>query len=270
MNAPAAIVLTGFGINCDVETAEALRIAGAHAHRVHLNDLASEPSLLDAAQIFVVPGGFSFGDDIASGRILANRLKYKLGGPLTRFAAEGKLVLGICNGFQVLVKMGLLPGRGDSLRQTMTVTHNDSGRFENRWVRLKVDPASRCIWTADLDDFELPVRHGEGKVLCGSSEQREQLASGGQVVLRYAGAQGEPARGVYPINPNGSDDDIAGICDPSGRVFGLMPHPEAYVRKTNHPRWTREALPEEGAGLAIIRNGVAYAQAHAAAAAPVS
>jgi len=270
MTRPAAIILTGFGINCDVETAAAFDMAGAEAVRLHLNDLADDPGQLEAAHLFVVPGGFSFGDDIASGRILANRLRYKLGEPLKRFVAEGKLVIGICNGFQVLVKMGLLPLFDDDLRQTMTVTHNDSDRFEDRWVRLRVEPDTVCVWTQGIQAIELPIRHGEGKFLAGGDEALRRLTESGQIVLRYVTSRDTLANGAYPDNPNGSEADIAGICDPSGRVFGLMPHPEAYQRRENHPRWTREPLPVEGVGLAIIRNGVAFARNHVTAATPIS
>jgi len=257
-----AIILTGFGINCDRETALAFELAGAEAHRVHLNDIAEKPGLLDDYQILAIPGGFSFGDDVASGRILANRLRYRLGAPLKTFLAQGKLAIGICNGFQVMVKMGLLPLFDGEFTQEVTLTHNDTSRFDNRWVHLQVDPGTRCIWLQGIETLEVPVRHGEGKFIPRDDAVLNRLRDNGQVVLRYANAEGLPANGAFPLNPNGSVDDIAGICDPSGRVFGLMPHPEAFLHRTNHPRWTREALPEEGAGLKLFQNAVQFVEAN--------
>jgi phosphoribosylformylglycinamidine synthase subunit PurQ / glutaminase len=253
-----AIVLTGYGINCDGETEAAFARAGSQARRVHLNDLIAAPVLLEQSHILAVPGGFSFGDDVASGKILANRLRCRLGEPLRKFIADGKLVIGICNGFQVLVKMGILPLFDGAFSQEATLTHNDSGRFENRWVHLEVDDDTRCAWLRGIQHLELTVRHGEGKFIPRDGKVLERLRQNGQVALRYCKPDGQPARGAFPWNPNGSVDDIAGICDPSGRVFGLMPHPEAYVERTHHPRWTREFLPEEGSGLQIFRNAVAY------------
>lgn len=255
-----ALILTGFGINCDHETALAFEMAGAAVQRVHLNDLAEDPARLEDFQILAIPGGFSFGDDVASGRILANRLRYRLGGPLKDFLAAGKLAIGICNGFQVMVKMGLLPLFDGEFTQEVTLTHNDSARFDNRWVRLQTDPSTRCVWTKGIESIEVPVRHGEGKFIPRDDAVLRRLRDQGQVALRYANANGTLAGGVFPANPNGSIDDIAGICDPSGRVFGLMPHPEAFLHRTNHPRWTREALPEEGAGLQLFRNAVNFAE----------
>lgn len=261
-----ALVLTGFGINCDGETLAAFQRAGADVQRVHLNDVIERPAMLDSFHIMALPGGFSFGDDVASGKILANRLRYKLGDPIKQFIAAGKLVIGICNGFQVMVKMGLLPLFEGEFEQDVTLTLNDSGRFENRWVNLRVEPSTRCIWVKGIDRIELPVRHGEGKFIPRDNAVLERLRANGQIALRYVNADGTPAQGVFPANPNGAIEDIAGICDPSGRVFGLMPHPEAFVDRTNHPRWTRESLPEEGFGLQVFRNAVGYAREHLATA----
>jgi len=257
-----ALVLTGFGINCDVETQAALGRAGAEAVRVHLNDIIDRPAVLDEFHIMAFPGGFSFGDDVASGKILANRMRYRLGGPLKKFVDDKKLVIGICNGFQVMVKMGVLPLFNGEFRQEVTLTHNTSGRFENRWVCLKAAPDTRCVWLKGIERLELPVRHGEGKFIPQDDAVLARLRANGQVALRYVTADGTPANGAFPANPNGAVDDIAGICDPSGRVFGLMPHPEAFVDRTNHPRWTREDLPEEGLGLQVFRNAVEYAAEH--------
>jgi len=256
------IVLTGFGINCDHETALAFELAGAQAVRVHFNDLAEAPEMLADAQILAFPGGFSFGDHVASGRILANRLRHRMHAPLQDFVRTGKLAIGICNGFQVMVKLGLLPLSSGEFTQEVTLSHNNSNRYEDRWVTLLPDAASRCVWTHGLRPFEVPVRHGEGKFIPRNDELLSALQAGGQIALRYAGPDGRPAHGVYPANPNGSIDDIAGICNPSGRIFGLMPHPEAFLYRENHPRWTRENLPEEGAGLALFKNAVAFANEH--------
>jgi phosphoribosylformylglycinamidine synthase I len=258
----STLVLSGFGINCEHETAAAFRRVGAAADIVHLNDLVADPAQFDRYQILAIPGGFSFGDNVASGKILANRLRHTLGEPMRAFVQSGKLAIGICNGFQVMVKMGLLPLFGDDFQQDVTLTHNNSDRYEDRWVTLAADPAATCVWTQGISTLEVPVRHGEGKFVPRDAATLDRLRAQGQVVFRYATAEGQPAGGVYPANPNGAIDDIAGICDPSGRIFGLMPHPEAYVDRTNHPRWTREELPEEGAGLQLFRNAVAYAAAN--------
>lgn len=255
-----AIVLTGFGINCDNETQAALERAGASARRVHLNDAIAAPDRLDAAHILAIPGGFSFGDHVASGKVLANRLRYKLGDPLRKFVADGKLIIGICNGFQVMVKMGVLPMFDGDFRQDVTLTHNTSGRFENRWVHLKTDPDTRCVWLRGIEGLPLPIRHGEGKFIPKDDAVLERLRAGGQVALRYCRPDATPAGGAFPWNPNGAADDIAGICDPTGRILGMMPHPEAFVDRTNHPTWTRDPLPEEGAGLQLFRNAVQYAR----------
>lgn len=255
-----ALVLCGYGINCDYETADAFARAGARAQRVHLNDLIAAPDRLHAAHILAVPGGFSFGDDIASGKILANRLRFRLGADLKRFVADGKLVIGICNGFQVLVKLGLLPWFDQDFVQEVTLTHNDSARFEDRWVLLERPENAVSVWLRGVNTLELPVRHGEGKFLCRDRTVLGRLQRQGQIALRYALPGGGPAYGRFPANPNGSEDDIAAISDPSGRIFGLMPHPEAYLDRFNHPRWTRESLPEDGAGLSLFKNGVDFAR----------
>ncbi len=256
------LVLTGFGINCDRETGHAFKRAGATVSPVHLNDIAAVPEMLKKFHILAIPGGFSFGDDIASGKILANRLRHKLGGPIKQFIADGKLVIGICNGFQVMVKMGILPLLDNEFVQEVTLTNNNSGRFENRWITLRGNPDSPCIWTKGIDRLELPVRHGEGKFIPMNNTILKILHENGQIAFQYCTPSGALARGEFPFNPNGAIDDIAGICDPSGRIFGLMPHPEAFVDRTNHPRWTRESLPEEGAGLQVFRNAIEYAQAN--------
>lgn len=256
---PKVLVLTGYGINCDIEMQHAFDLAGAEAKRVHLTDLLNDKVKLADFQILSLPGGFSFGDDIASGKVLANMIKYNLGDQLQEFIEEEKLIIGICNGFQAMVKMGILPAfDGDYSRQDVTLTFNDSGRFENRWVHLKSNTTSKCVFTRDIKNIYLPVRHGEGKFVVKDPQVLERLKKNNHIVFQYVDINGN--RAGYPQNPNGSIENIAAICDETGRIFGMMPHPEAFQHKTNHPAWTREELPEEGAGMAIFRNAVDYAK----------
>jgi phosphoribosylformylglycinamidine synthase len=252
-------MLTGFGINCDYETGFALSMQGVEMEvdACHLNDLVADPSRLDRAHLFVLPGGFSYGDHIASGRVLGNRLKSRVGEAIQKFKRDGKLILGICNGFQVLVKMGLLPGsENGGWKQTATLTRNDSGHFEDRWVHLRVRPDNGCVFLSGIVRLYFPVRHGEGKMVFAEGELA-RVQSAGFDVLHYADADGAPTS-AYPANPNGSEGSVAGLCDQTGRVFGLMPHPEAFLHRTNHPTWTREELPEEGQGVAIFRNAAEF------------
>lgn len=254
---PKVLVLTGYGINCDMETQHVFKLAGAEAERVHITDLINGTRALSDFHILALPGGFSFGDDIASGKVLANMIRYNLGDQIQKFIDDGKLILGICNGFQAMIKMGLLPAfDGDHFTQTMTLTFNDSGRFEDRWVHLKGNTRSKCVFTKGIDSIYLPVRHGEGKFVVRNTEDLARLKKENHIVFQYVDSDGRFAG--YPQNPNGSVDNIAGICDETGRVFGMMPHPEAFQHRTNHPAWTREELPEEGAGVAIFRNAVEY------------
>ncbi|MBI2865254.1 MAG: phosphoribosylformylglycinamidine synthase I [Chloroflexi bacterium] len=252
------IVLRAAGINCDDETKYAFELAGSAAEKVHINQLVRGELRLGDYQILALPGGFSYGDDIASGRLLANELKNKLGDQLAGFVQQGGLVIGICNGFQVLVKAGLLPALSEEESQQVTLTYNESGKFEDRWVYLRVPPAGKCVFLTGVERLYLPVAHGEGRFVPGEVGVLSRLWQNGQMVLQYANPAGEIDG--YPWNPNGSTDSIAGICDPTGRVFGLMPHPERFLHYTNHPRWTREKLPLEGDGLRIFRNAVDYAR----------
>jgi phosphoribosylformylglycinamidine synthase len=265
---PNVLVLTGFGLNCDHETAYAFELAGAAAKRAHINALIAGDVRLDDFQILAFGGGFSWGDDHGAGVIQALRLKTNIGDRLLDFVAARKLIIGICNGFQTLVNLGLLPGiDGDYTRRSVALIDNDCGNFRDQWVRLKINPDSACVFTRDLQTLDLPVRHGEGKFYAQSDTLRT-LADNGQVVLQYAMPDGQSANGVFPHNPNGSLADIAGICDASGRVFGLMPHPEAYNHVTNHPDWTRQmeknkraGIGDEnriGAGIRIFENAVTY------------
>ncbi len=250
------LVLLAAGINCDKETELAFELAGSVAEGVHINDLIANPKLLKDYQILAIPGGFSFGDDISSGQVLAQQIKYRLTEALEDFIAAGKLVLGICNGFQVLVKLGLLPGtEASSRRQEVALTFNISAKFEDRWVYLQPAPNCRAIFLDDLKEpIYLPVRHGKGRFVA-DPDLLNNIKAAGQVGLRYVDKQGD--FGDYPVNPNGSLDDIAAISDPTGRIFGMMPHPEVFIRPTQHPRWTRnkERVP---AGLEIFKNAVRY------------
>lgn len=254
------LVLTGFGINCDQETCRAFSRAGAEVSRVHLNDLITELDMLEKAHILAIPGGFSFGDHIASGKVLANRMRHKLGTPLEQFVAAGKLVIGICNGFQVMVKMGLLPLFDGAFTREVTLAWNDTCRFENRWVHLGVAENTACIWLKDITAIALPIRHGEGKFMVRDEAVLRKLRDNRQVALRYVLPDGSPAAGAFPFNPNGAVDDIAGICDPTGRIFGLMPHPEGFQVRENHPQWTRLEGLSEGAGMRIFKNAVEFAE----------
>lgn len=249
---PRALILRTAGTNCDGETVHAFERAGAVAVRVHLQALIDQPTQLEKYQVLVLPGGFSYGDDISAGKILAIELKLRLGDAVRRFVDRGGCVLGICNGFQALVKTGLLPGFGEG--QSVTLTNNDSGRFEARWVTLKVCSAKSDFMERGDTLLYMPVAHGEGKFVTAAPEVLDRLRSGDQIVFRYAAADGGAPR--YPENPNGSQDDIAGICDPTGRILGLMPHPERHVEPTQHPRWTREGARTAGDGLALFESVV--------------
>ena len=252
-----ALVLRAAGVNCDMETRHALELAGAKADRVHVNRLIEDKSLLDRYHIVVFPGGFSYGDDVAAGRILANQIVHHLAEPIRRFIDDGKLVLGICNGFQVLVKMGILPGNGAFKQEHVTITYNDSGKFEDRWVHL-LPQTDRCVFIEPQRQIYLPVAHGEGKVVTADAATLDRLKSEGFIAYKYVGPDGE--EGPYPINPNGSVESIAGLTDSTGRVMGLMPHPERFVRRTQHPHWTRLGEDLDPDGIKIFRNAVRYAR----------
>jgi phosphoribosylformylglycinamidine synthase len=260
MNVKTLILRTA-GTNCDRETAHAFELAGAQCDFVHINRILEDTSLLDRYAIAAFPGGFSYGDDIAAGRILANQLHHHLRDGLLKFIAAGKPIIGICNGFQVLVKTELLPGTlAGKSGQTCTLAHNDCGHFVARWVHL-APRGNKCIWTRGMEPFELPVAHGEGKFVPCNQAVRDALRDNDQIALIYARQDGSPAGGVEPWNPNGSVDDIAGVCDASGLVFGLMPHPERFVDATQHYAWTRLGrLDRPGAGLQVFQNAVTFAR----------
>lgn len=253
---PKALVIRAAGTNCNNETALAFEMAGATAEQVHINELIRGSKKLDDYQILAIPGGFSYGDDLGSGKVLANQLAIKLRQPLQDFIESGKLVIGICNGFQVIMKMGLLPALKGLYVQEATLTNNDSGKFEDRWVYMKAENDS--IFTKGIKRIYLPVNHGEGKFVA-NSEMTKQLQQNKLIKLKYADERGSDAKN-YPDNPNGSVLNIAAITNKEGNVFGMMPHPEKFVTKYTHPRWTRESLPEEGDGLRIFRNMAEYAE----------
>ncbi|MBF0486473.1 MAG: phosphoribosylformylglycinamidine synthase I [Candidatus Omnitrophica bacterium] len=256
---PRVIVLRTAGTNCNVETTFAFKESGALVDEVHLEELFKGNARLSDYHIMALPGGFSYGDDIASGRIFANELRIRLGQDIEQFIRDKKLIIGICNGFQILVKAGILPGVFNPSavdHQTATLTNNDSGKFEARWVYLKV--SGKSVWTEGLKDVIFtPVAHGEGKFIPLNSEVLKKLDAEGQVAFRYVRADGSPSG--YPVNPNGSTDDIAGITDPTGRILGLMPHPERHFLFTQHPFWTRLGKKSKlGDGARVFENGVNY------------
>ncbi|HEU0265435.1 MAG TPA: phosphoribosylformylglycinamidine synthase subunit PurQ, partial [Geobacterales bacterium] len=266
---------TGNGTNCEMEAAHACRLGGFDEVVIaHISDLLAGDLRLDDFHFLNLTGGFLDGDDLGSAKAQANRLKYAavLGGgehlvdQLRRFIADGKLILGVCNGFQLMVKMGLLPAFGGGyFQQVASLTFNDCGRFQDRWVYLKCDPSSPSVFTQGIDrGIYLPIRHGEGKFVVDSPATLARLEGAHLTVFKYSDATYDQPTMEFPLNPNGSVNAIAGICNESGRLMGLMPHPEAFTHRTNHPRWTREELPEEGAGLILFRNAAEYVRRHLA------
>jgi len=254
------LILRTAGTNCDEETEFAFRIAGADTAKLHVNVLRESPDRLLEFSILAIPGGFSYGDDLGAGKVLANELLTQLRAALEEFIESGRLILGICNGFQVLAKTGLLPGL-QRWKQEATLTFNDSHRFEDRWTYLKAPP-NRCVLVEDNESIYLPVAHAEGKFVTQDEGLLEKLKANGQIVFRYTDPNGNPA--AYPWNPNGSVDNIAAICDPTGRILGMMPHPERHALPIQHPRWTREGLKDQGDGLRIFQRAVRFAEEHIA------
>jgi phosphoribosylformylglycinamidine synthase len=257
MARPKVLVLRAPGTNCDGEAVFAFEQAGAAVQRMHIQSLRETPHNLQEFQILVLPGGFSYGDDVAAGKILASQLQHFLADAIREFRDAEKLILGICNGFQALLKAGLLVPPDDD-GPMATLAHNTSGKFEDRWVHLKVS-SNKSPFLKEMTGMYVPVAHGEGNFVCRKEWILSGLAQSGQVVLRYTDPQGNTGAG-YPHTPNGSQDDIAGICDATGRVLGLMPHPERHVLPTQHPRWTRDGLKQEGDGMPLFRNAVKFFQ----------
>jgi phosphoribosylformylglycinamidine synthase len=280
MAQPRVLILRAPGTNCDMETAFAFERAGAKTERWHINRLLENAGLVGDFQILCIPGGFSYGDDVAAGRILANQIQHHLADRLAEFKAADRLILGICNGFQVLIKSGVLLENDPAQGPAATLTWNDSGKFEDRWVRLGVQ-GERCVFLRGIEAMELPVAHAEGKFVTRDPAVLKTLADGEQLVLKYLPLSAEAEKGTgpvcakhppgragkldlspfpvpYPDNPNGSQADVAGICDTTGRVLGLMPHPERHIDPTQHPRWTRGEARDPGDGFQVFRNAVEY------------
>jgi len=264
-----ALIITGFGINCEEEMAAAYRLAGAEAQIVHLNDILVEGLAIHAFDILNFPGGFSFGDDIASGKVLANKIKHKklpsgntFIDEIQRFLDDQKYILGVCNGFQVLVKLGLLPDIQGNQAQEVTLTRNDSGKFEDRWCYCKVSGNTQTPFLQGIDLLALPVRHGEGKLVVKDGAVRQHILDHALNCLSYADSVGN-LTAEYPFNPNGSELNCAGLTDRTGQILGLMPHPEAHLSLYNHPNWgqlnrQQPNISEEGAGLRLFKNIVRH------------
>ncbi len=269
------LVLRAPGTNCDEESAFAFERAGAKANRLHVNRLLENPALFQGFQILCLPGGFSYGDDLGAGRILGSQMQHHLADQLAQFKDDGKLILGICNGFQVLLKTRVLLDVVPQQGPAATLALNDSGRYEDRWVRLGAD-ATKCVFLKGIQQLYLPVAHAEGKFVVRDAALLDWLRAAGQLALRYlpqdcqAAARRTnaplgtevPSLGrshlPFPDNPNGSMGDAAGVCDATGRVLGLMPHPERYIDRAQHPRWTRGEGGPTGDGLALFVNAVQY------------
>ncbi len=268
MTQPRALILRAPGTNCDGETAHAFALAGALPESWHINRLSDDARHIADYQVLCIPGGFSYGDDIAAGRILGNQIQHHLAETLATFREAGKLIIGICNGFQILLKTNLLAA-SDQRGPTATLTLNDSGRFEARWIRLAIQPG-KCVFLSGIRELELPIAHGEGKFVTRDPDVFQRMNTAGQFVMRYSAPpdvahqsevrspKSEITPLPYPVNPNGAQGNVAGICDETGRVFGLMPHPERFVDWTQHPRWTREPARPCGDGLRIFENAVRY------------
>ncbi|HEX4414431.1 MAG TPA: phosphoribosylformylglycinamidine synthase subunit PurQ [Lacipirellulaceae bacterium] len=266
---PRILILRAPGTNCDSETAHAFELAGGVTELMHVNRVLEKAARLRDFQVLCIPGGFSYGDDIAAGRIFGSQIQHHLADTLKEFREAGKLIIGICNGFQVLLKTNLLAAT-DGAGPKATLAANDSGHFEARWVRLVSQP-EKCVFLSGVEELELPVAHGEGKFVTRDDSVFARMSGAGQFVLRYTAAVGaHPESAIrnsqseitpsvpYPANPNGTRGDVAGICDETGRVFGLMPHPERFVDWTQHPRWTREPARPHGDGLRIFENAMRY------------
>ena len=252
------IVLTGYGINAEKELAWAFELAGGDTSIIHLEEIIDNKKILDDYQILAFPGGFSFGDHIASGRVFANKVKNNLLEELKNFISRDKLIIGICNGFQIITKLGILPDFENNQEQVVSLIENNSGHFEDRWVWIKVE-SNNSPWLDGIDRLYLPIRHGEGKFVAKDSTVLDRIIKGGHAALKYFNPDSPDAPG-YPFNPNGSVADIAGILNKNGNVFGLMPHPEAYIFKENHPRWTEfsDEINNQLIGLKIFENGISY------------
>ncbi|MBU1151731.1 phosphoribosylformylglycinamidine synthase I [Patescibacteria group bacterium] len=263
---PKALIITGYGINCEEETAQVFDSQGAEAKIMHLGDIIKNPACLNDFQILAFPGGFSYGDDTGSGNAIANKIKNNINDELLRFAQEDKLIIGICNGFQMLANLGLVPAINNAYgERRVALMHNAQARYECRWIHVKTS-SDKCIWTRNIDSLHIPIAHGEGNFYT-DEETLKQIEANDQIAFRYTKEDGSPANGEFPHNPNGSLQDVAAICDPSGRILGMMPHPERFHCATNECGWTlkrqkllREGkdLQQEGDGLKLFKNAVTY------------
>lgn len=256
---PRVLLVRAPGTNCNAETAYAFERAGASVSTVHVQCLVDDPRGGDGFQILCFPGGFSYGDDIAAGRILAQRLQVHLPDLIGEFQSRDKLVLGICNGFQILMRLGVF-FPGDDHAPLATLAHNQQNRFEDRWVHLTCENTN-CVFLQGVRNMFLPIAHAEGRFVLRDEAARRQLINGGQLAIRYSDSEGRVVDETlpFPINPNGAELNVAGISDPSGRIFGLMPHPERHIDPTHHPFWTRrDEQPQVGDGMSIFENAVGY------------
>ncbi|HEY2826464.1 MAG TPA: phosphoribosylformylglycinamidine synthase subunit PurQ [Pirellulales bacterium] len=263
---PRILILRAPGTNCDVETSYAFQRAGGQPEILHVRRVLESPSRLDDFQVLCVPGGFSYGDDIASGRIFGVQLQHHLSDAMQKFKSAGKLILGICNGFQALVKCGLLDESDPKDVPPATLAWNLSGKFEHRWVKLGVD-GNKCVFLAGIEKMYVPVKHGEGRFVARDESALAKLQREGRLPLRYLPLHNGDAASEkiafdqfvpYPDNPNGAQANVAGMCDATGHVFGLMPHPELHIDPTQHPRWTRGEAGDFGDGLRLFQNAVQF------------
>lgn len=266
-----SLVITGFGINCEIEMAAAYSFAGAETKIVHLNQIFNEKVSIHDYDIINFPGGFSYGDDLGSGKVLSNKIKFKkmksgtfFFDEIMRFLNDGKYIFGVCNGFQLLVKTGLLPNINGNFEQEVTLTFNDSGHFENRWCHCVRADKNVTPFLIDIDRIDLPIRHGEGKLIVRNEEIGSLIIENSLNCLSYCDNNGNPTD-EYPLNPNGSQFACAGLTNKTGQIFGMMPHPEAFIAIYNHPNWPRfitdsNTTDEMGAGLTLFKNIVTYIQ----------
>ncbi|MFN3151905.1 phosphoribosylformylglycinamidine synthase I [Bremerella sp.] len=257
MAQPKALLIRSPGTNCDQETAYAFEQSGATADRVHLNRLLEKPELLHDYQILALSGGFSYGDDISAGRIVGSLLRHHLMDTVKKFHEDGKLILGICNGFQILIKTGLLLADDEQGLPSSTLAWNDCHMFQDRWVNLKTS-GNKCVFLQGINQMYLPVAHAEGRFVARDEETLNALEAAGQLCLTYAANREGEDEVTFPDNPNGAQRHVAGVCDETGRIFGLMPHPERYIDRTHHPRWTRGEGTDPGEGLKVFQNAVAF------------
>ena len=259
---PNVLIVTGVGLNCEAETTTAWELAGACVTRMHLNDLLQDTSQLRHYGAMTLIGGFSFGDHLGSGHVFSTLLRHRMLDELRNFVDGGGLMLGICNGFQIMVKLGLLPGLVNEIgTQRVALLQNDVGHFQNRWVTVAFDPASPCVFTKGLNHMDFPVRHREGKLHVPTRALLRTMDEQGCIVSRYIDPSSCQPTTKFPHNPNGSRQAIAGLCDPTGRVFGFMPHPEAFLYQFNHPHWDRmDGIDgqKQGEGLQLFQNAVAH------------